>query len=104
MNGKIMKLDITKFVESIEEINEAFGVPIIYSPFYEKEQWYLDESELHWCDPGEMPDEDGEFTYSAERRYGIQELEDWTAIHISDGCGENYWAVFKNENRIHKIK
>ena len=98
-------MKIEKFLESIKEINEAFAKNIVDNPFYETELWYLGISDVRWCDEGEMPTGDGEFQYSADiLKNGIKEIEDWTAFYISDDCGNRYWAVFKNENRIRDIE
>ena len=64
--------------------------------------WAIDGNEIHFayaCDDPPESMEDFQQSYTVYKADMFKSVGGYSAICVDDGCGEQFWAVFKDSNR-----
>lgn len=97
-----MKL-LDNYIKATEALEEYFGINNLnYYALEIKDDFFTifyDGEEIGWAETEEeLENQDGEYYQEAVRQ--VAEKEELTLVLIdNDNGGDNYWIIFKNENK-----
>ena len=96
-----MKL-LENYIKAVEDLEEYFGIDDLnYYALEMKDDYFsiFDGEEIGWAETEEdLENQDGEYYQEAIRK--VVEKEELTLVLVdNDMGGDNYWIIFKNENR-----
>ena len=97
---------IQNLEKAFSDLNEYFGGNVVDSPLYIDCPWIVtgSNSDICFAYAGTEVNNYDDLGYSNEIVGGLYEKEDYTAVYVDNGCGDQYWMVLKNSNRRKDIE